>query len=131
MSSGFAIVLVDDEKMVLDALKGQLRQSFGRRFTYETAENVDEAWEVIDELHDDGSRVVVVVSDWLMPGVRGDRFLRELAERCPRVVRIMLTGQADGDAIDRVVRDAIAYRVLRKPWRLEELTETIEGALAG
>ena len=73
-----AFVLVDDEKTLLDSLKVELRWYFGKRFTYETAENVSEAWEVIDELQEHIFEVAAVVSDWLMPSVRGDDFLIEV-----------------------------------------------------
>jgi len=124
-----AILLVDDEKTVLDSLKTQLRKAFDRRFTYELAENVPEAWEIIEELVGDGLDLVVVVSDWLMPGVRGDEFLAELRERHPNIVRIMLTGQADPEAIERAHRVARVECVLNKPWSIDELTGVIEGAL--
>lgn len=45
-----AILLVDDEKTVLDALRTQIRALVGRSVICETAERVDEAWEVLDEL---------------------------------------------------------------------------------
>lgn len=124
------ILLVDDEKTILDSLKQQLRRSFGRRFAYETAENVSEAWEIIEELREAGVPLVVVVSDWLMPEVKGDAFLAEVRARCPEVVRIMLTGQADQDAIERAYGEAEVAKVLHKPWNLSELTDLIETGVA-
>ncbi|TNE85316.1 MAG: response regulator [Deltaproteobacteria bacterium] len=124
-----AFVLVDDDKIVLDSLRGQLRRAFGPGYVYETAENVSEAWEVIDELHDDGLRTVVVVSDWLMPGVRGDEFLRDVRARFPDIVRILLTGQADEDAIERAHRDAKVAEVFYKPWNIDELAGAIRREL--
>lgn len=124
------ILLVDDEKTVLTSLKNQLRNRYGRRFAYETAENADEAWEVIDELEDEGVRIVVIVSDWLMPGTRGDEFLRQVRDKFPSTVRIMLTGQADDDAIRRAYDEAAVRRVFSKPWALEDLAAEIEAGLA-
>jgi DNA-binding NtrC family response regulator len=125
-----AILLVDDEKTILDSLRMQLRSMFGSRFLYETAENVEEAWEVIDELQDDGDvSVVLVVSDWLMPGTRGDRFLADLRQRFPDIARILLTGQADASAVMRARTEARVHRVLRKPWSADVLRSTIESAL--
>ncbi len=124
-----AFLLVDDDKTVLDSLRGQLRRAFGDGYLYETAENVPEAWEVIDELHDDGLRTVVVVSDWLMPGVRGDQFLLEVRQRFPGVVRILLTGQADAEAIERAINDAQVSKVFHKPWDIDQLTSTIRQEL--
>lgn len=128
--SDAAFLLVDDDKTVLDSLRGQLRRSFGEGYVYETAENVAEAWEVINELHEDGLRTVVVVSDWLMPDVRGDEFLADVRVRFPEAVRILLTGQADLDAIERAYSEAKVAEVFHKPWDIDALTATISRELA-
>ncbi len=57
------ILCVDDEKMILDSLKTQLKTSFGTRYLYEMAESADDAMEVIDEISEDGMDVIVIVSD--------------------------------------------------------------------
>ncbi len=126
--SDVAILLVDDEETILLSLKQQLRNLFGGRFQYETAEDVTEAWEVLEELHSSGARVVLVVSDWLMPGVRGDEFLVQVRAKHPDIVRVMLTGQADDAAIDRALGEAAVLRVIQKPWSIEELRDVINSA---
>lgn len=125
------ILLVDDERTLLDSLKQQLRGLFGSRFAFETAEDVKEAWEVLDELvHGSNARVVLVVSDWLMPGIRGDEFLVQVRERHPQIARVMLTGQADAEAISRALNEADVMEVLQKPWSVEDLRRVIEAATA-
>jgi DNA-binding NtrC family response regulator len=124
-----AILCVDDEIMILDSLREQLQRHFGDLYLYEVAEGVEEAWEVIDEFYAEGVRVVVIVSDWLMPGVKGDEFLIAVSQRYPDIVSIMLTGQADESAIDRVRIEANLHACLRKPWMEKELVTTIEAAL--
>ncbi|MCB9727884.1 MAG: response regulator [Deltaproteobacteria bacterium] len=126
-----AILMVDDEKTILDSLRGQLRNLFGRRFAYETAADATEAWEVLEELHDRGTRVVVVVSDWLMPGTRGDEFLASVRSRFPDIGRILLTGQADTDAIQRAWDVAQVSDVIHKPWSSDGLRRAIESAMVG
>jgi DNA-binding NtrC family response regulator len=123
-------VLVDDEKPVLDSLKQELRRGFGARFAYETAESVSEAWDVIDGLDEEGATIVVVVSDWLMPDVRGDAFLKELAERHPATVRIMLTGHASNEAIRDLESGAAAHEIIHKPWDEQHLRALIERGLS-
>ena len=127
--SDAAILMVDDEKTILDSLKGQLRGIFGGRFSYETAEDAAEALEVLEELHAEGVRVVVVVSDWLMPGKHGDEFLADVRARFPSIGRILLTGQADEGAIRRVREGAIASEIIFKPWSAAVLGRAIESAL--
>lgn len=128
--SDAVILLVDDEKTVLDALRTQIRTLFGRTLSCETAEHVDEAWEVLDELiEDEGAQVILVVSDWLMPGVKGDEFLAQVRSRYPDIVRVMLTGQADAEALERVQREELAQLLLHKPWAEDDLRRAISLAL--
>ncbi|MCX8113169.1 MAG: response regulator [Bacteroidia bacterium] len=124
-----AILCVDDEKIVLDSLQEQLRATFGDKFEYEIAESVDEAWEVIEDLVDQGYEMVLVISDWLMPRVKGDTFLIELHQKYPETVTIMLTGQADPEAVENAFQNANLYAYIRKPWREEDLINYVNNAL--
>ena len=123
------ILFLDDEKTVLDSLKAQLKKRFGDEFVLEMAESADEAMEVLGELVEDGLDVLVVVSDWLMPGMKGDEFLIQLHKKHPQIVKILLTGQADQDAVERAIREANLHKCLSKPWDEEELIHTIETGL--
>ena len=124
-----AIICVDDEVVILDSLKKQLKRQFGDRFIYEVAENAEEGWELIEELDDDGIEVIVIVSDWLMPGTKGDEFLIQIHERFPQVVKVMLTGQADEAAVERAKEKADLHACLYKPWTENELTQIITTAI--
>lgn len=123
------ILCVDDELVVLDSLKIQLKNAFQDAYLYEIAEDASEALEIIDELDDDAIPLIVIISDWLMPGIKGDDFLIKVHEKHPRVVKIMLTGQADEAAIERAKQETNLYRVLDKPWKENELIETIQAGL--
>jgi len=125
-----AILCVDDEKIVLDNLREQLQSSFGDRFEYEVAESVEEAWEVIEWLTEDGCEFVLVISDWLMPMVKGDQFLVDVHNKFPGTVKIMLTGQADPEAVQNAKDNADLYAYIRKPWSEEQLISQIEHALS-
>jgi CheY-like chemotaxis protein len=124
-----AILCVDDEVVILDSLKKQLKRKFGDRFIYEVAENAAEAWEVIQELQADAIEIIVIVSDWLMPGTKGDEFLIQIHNSFPNITKIMLTGQADEDAIERAKKEADLHACLYKPWTEDELTQIITTAL--
>ena len=125
-----AIICVDDEAIVLDSLKRQLRKAFENQYIYEFAEGADEALEIIEELDEDEINILVIVSDWLMPGVKGDEFLINVHQKFPNIVKVLLTGQADEDAIDRAKNQANLHACLYKPWTGEELIETIRSGLA-
>ena len=119
------LLCVDDEMIVLTALKDQLRRAFGNDFHIDVAESAEEALELLDELSDQGHRLLVIVSDWLMPGMKGDDFLVEAHKRFPTVVKIMLSGQAEQAAVDRAKREAGLHEFLAKPWNADELVQTI------
>ncbi len=124
------ILCVDDEVVVLNSLKIQLKKEFGDAYLYEVAENADEALEIIEEIQkEDESDILVIVSDWLMPGIKGDEFLIRVHHKYPKIVKVMLTGQADEVAIERVKKQANLHRCLYKPWDGKELVETIKSGL--
>jgi CheY-like chemotaxis protein len=124
------ILCVDDEVVVLNSLKRQLKNEFSDRYLYEIAENAIEALELIEELQEDELDVIVIVSDWLMPGIKGDEFLVQVHQKFPKVVKILLTGQADESAIERAKQHAGLHKCLPKPWSEQELVETIKSGLA-
>jgi len=123
-----AILCVDDEKIVLDSLQEQLNVAFGDTFQYEIAESVDEAWEVIDDLVNEGYDMVLIISDWLMPRVKGDEFLIDVHERYPKTVTVMLTGQADPEAIQNAYENANLYAYIKKPWKEDDLIAKVKEA---
>ena len=127
--ANMAILCVDDEQIVLWSLRNQLDKYFSEDFRCEIAESVEEAWEVIEELHEDEIRVLVIISDWLMPDVKGDEFLIDLHQRFPDVVTILLTGQADREAIERTQNYANLHAYLAKPWDEQTLIQVIQSGL--
>ena len=130
MQSKQAILCVDDEKIILDSLKAQLKKQFGNQYIYEFAESSEEALEVIKELAENRVSILIVVSDWLMPNMKGDEFLIEVHKKFPSATKVLLTGQMNESAIGRVYKEANLHRLLRKPWEEAELIEAIESGLA-
>lgn len=119
------ILCVDDEEMILNSLGDQLRRHFGDQYVYEFAESADEALEVIDELNKEDVSIIVIVSDWLMPGMKGDEFLIQVHKKFPGIIKVMLTGHADAKAIERAQKGADLHRCLLKPWTEEDLIEAM------
>lgn len=124
------ILLVDDEVVVLDSLKIQLKNEFGNQYLYEVAESADEALEILEELEEDNIEILLLVSDWLMPGMKGDELLVKVHDQYPEIIKVMLTGQADDDAVERAHQEANLHSCLRKPWNKTELIDTIKSGLA-
>ena len=116
-----AIVCVDDEVIILAALKSELRNAFGNQFQYETATSATQAMELIGELQADKIQVILILSDWLMPGMKGDEFLKLVKEQYPGINAIMVTGNADERSLQSVLKEGLVRAVIRKPWKAEDL----------
>ncbi|PKL25439.1 MAG: two-component system response regulator [Spirochaetae bacterium HGW-Spirochaetae-3] len=124
------ILCVDDEAIILIAMKRELKTYFKDRFRFETALDAIEGLRIIDALAKDGVMVSLVISDWLMPGMRGDDFLMRIRSLYPTIKTIMVTGHADPRSIERTIDEAGAYAVLQKPWNRDELFAAV-GACVG
>lgn len=124
------ILCVDDEQVVLKSLESQLIHEFGSLYHIELAEGGEEALELMDELAEEGYRTLVIISDWLMPEMKGDEFLVKAYEKFPHVLTLMLTGQADHEAVERARNEANLYRLVNKPWDVTDLIGAIKSGLA-
>jgi len=125
-----AIICVDDEAVILLAMKQELKRRFGSRYLIETALDASEAGAVIAELDESGIKTALVITDWFMPGIRGDQFLVELLARRPEIKSILITGNADDETVDKARGIPSVCACLRKPWRPEDLAAAIESSLA-
>jgi len=121
-----AILCVDDEPTVLFSLKSELRSHFSNKFIYETASSAEEALETIEFLINESVSIVLIVSDWLMPRMRGDEFLKIVRNNYPHIKCIMLTGHIDQSSLKDVVENKLAEKIISKPWKKFELLNTIE-----
>jgi DNA-binding NtrC family response regulator len=124
-----AIICVDDEIIILDSLREQLQKHFGDDYIYEIAESAEEALEILEELDDDEVEIAIIVCDWLMPGMKGDKFLLQVDLKYPRVVKVLLTGQANQESVDKLEELADQFTLVPKPWNKDELISVIRKGL--
>lgn len=120
-----AILCVDDDHIILGSLKIQLMQEFNDDFIIETAESGDEALEILDFLTERSIHTLVIITDWLMPEMKGDELLVEVNKQFPKVGKIMLSGQAEDEAIQHAFKEGNMQFFLSKPWNKKELIEKI------
>jgi signal transduction histidine kinase len=128
MSRRPVILCVDDEKIVLESIKEQIRRGFEGKFAIETVDSGEEALELLAELGEDNIEVPVVLSDHIMPGMKGSELLAKVHSEYPAVLTILLTGQADGNAVGHAVNAGSLYRYIAKPWIEEDLILTLREA---
>ncbi|MFZ4457241.1 MAG: hybrid sensor histidine kinase/response regulator [Bacteroidales bacterium] len=124
-----AILCVDDEDIILEALKDQLGTFFEENYIIETATTATEGLEIYHELIDRGIEVPVVISDYLMPEVRGDEFLIKIHDINPGTLKILLTGHANLEGVTNAINNANLYRFIPKPWDRDDLILTVREAV--
>jgi len=116
-----AVLFVDDEKNILNALRRLFRRSAFEALFSETAE---EACKILRE-----RPVDVIVSDYRMPGMNGVEFLAQAREEYPHTIGILLTGYAELPVVMGAVNKGQVYKFVAKPWKDEELRVLITQAL--
>jgi len=116
-----AILIVDDDTSTVFLLKYTLLNSFGDKYLYETALNAEEALDIIDDLNSSGVKVILILSDWLMPGMKGDEFLLKVNEKHPDIKAIMISGYADREAVEKMCSTIKLRAFISKPWEAENL----------
>ena len=124
------ILCVDDETTVLESITEQLRRNLKDICEIETAESGEEALQIIKELQEDSTiEVALIISDQIMPRMKGDELLIDVHANHPKMKKVMLTGQANAQAVGNAVNDANLYRYLPKPWDETDLILTVKEAL--
>lgn len=115
------ILIVDDEKSVLEALK---RSFIDDPYEVYSAGSAAEGLDVLSV-----KKIKVVISDEMMPGMSGADFLSRVSSRFPDVVRIMLTGHASLAAAIKAINKGEIYRFFTKPWDDFELRFAVRSAV--
>ncbi len=123
------IICVDDEKMMLSVLYQQLSEWFGSNYRIEKALGGEEALQIIDSCIQEGAPVSVVISDYMMPLMKGDELLIEIQKRDSKIRKIMLTGYTSVSGIITAINHAGLYRFILKPWDVKDLMLTVMEAI--
>lgn len=115
------VLCVDDEVNILNSLKRLLRKE---QYTLLTASSGKEGLEILKE-----NDVHLVMSDQRMPEMNGTEFLALIKDQHPEVIRIILTGYTEVDAITESINRGHIYKFFLKPWNDDNLKLEIRKAL--
>jgi two-component system chemotaxis response regulator CheY len=125
MNKGY-MICVDDDVTVLETLQEQLRERFHSTHYIEIADSAEVALSLIDDIQESGEVIEVIISDQVMPGMKGDKFLEEIHKRLPDTIKILLTGQAGLDSAIRAINYGGLNRYVEKPWNIDTLSRDIQ-----
>ena len=126
------VLVVEDEPPVREAVLGDL-EHLGATVRLEAAQDVDDAWAVVEEVEEDGDELALVLSDHRLPGRSGVDMLVEMMgdPRTAAARKVLVTGQANQADTIRAVNEAGLDHYIAKPWRAEELCEVVRDQLTG
>lgn len=115
------MLIVDDEKYILNSLKRQLEE-------YEveliTESNPLRAKEIIKNNHID-----LLMTDQRMPEMTGIELIIYAKEISPKTISILMTAYTDFDVIISAINEGKIFHYLTKPWKYEELEELLKKAI--
>jgi DNA-binding NtrC family response regulator len=116
----YKIMIVDDEPANLRTLERLFRPDY----QVVTAPSGAEALALL-ERHD----VALLISDQRMPVITGIELMTKTVAIRPQMVKILLTGYTDVDALIDALNSGLVYRYVTKPWNNDDLRVTVRRAL--
>jgi response regulator RpfG family c-di-GMP phosphodiesterase len=115
------ILILDDEALVLEGLRRQLRA----RYEVTVASKPRQAMDLVVSR----GPYDVIISDLRMPEMDGVALLSAIRNLSPDTVRVLLTGYADMEAAIAAVNEGNIFRFLSKPCPTEVLMRALEASV--
>lgn len=118
------IVIVDDDKIVLDSLKTlfEIEGIKGALF-------FNSSIEAYKFLKNKKHKPKVVISDFIMPQLNGIEFLTKVKALYDDISLILLTGYADKENAIKAINELGIYKYIEKPWENDNLILNIKNAI--
>lgn len=119
------IVCIDDERIILFALRIQLERLLTKDFTIECFTDGEEALEFIRNSVDEGQLLPLVITDEIMPNkMKGHEIIQKLDNEYPHISCLLLTGYAVANIVNELPqKDTV--KIMAKPWKQSDLVETV------
>jgi response regulator RpfG family c-di-GMP phosphodiesterase len=115
----YKLLIVDDETPNLRLLE----RLFSNEYHCLTASSGPEALRLLEQ-HD----VAILITDQRMPEMTGIDLLKRSAKLRPHMVRILLTGYTEVEALVEAINCGLVYMYVTKPWNNDDLKQKISRA---
>ena len=116
------VMILDDETKVLSALQRYLTRHDWKVHAFTNPEDAIKFAQ--------STFIPLVISDYRMPEMNGVDFLVEFQKHQPQAFKIILSGQADQEAMTNAINFAEVDRFVHKPWDNDKLLKELESGLA-
>jgi signal transduction histidine kinase len=114
------ILYIDDE---VENLRG-FQFLYKNVYTIFTAQSADEGFEILKN-----NKIKLILADQRMPKMTGVEFFEKASELYPDIIRIIITGYTDIEAIIKAINNGKIFKYVSKPWDKDELKLIIENAI--
>ncbi len=111
-----AIVILDDEPQVLNAVERDLRQHYRSDYRIVKSNDGNEALEAVQKLKERNTPIALFLVDQRMPNMSGTEFLDQARVFYPQARKVLLTAYADTQAAIDSINDIGLDYYLMKPW---------------
>ena len=112
-------MIVDDEIEILKSIK----RLFRKYYEVFTTSDVKEGLDIINK-----NNIQVVLSDQRMPDITGTEFFQAIKKEKPDIVRMIITGYTDIEAVIDSINMGNVFRYISKPWDNNYLVATVHEA---
>lgn len=114
------VLYVDDEPINLELLQ----LTFMNELEVITATSAKDGLEILESQPE----IRVIISDLKMPVMNGLDFIKEIKKKDQEKVCMLLTGFMESEIMLEGFNKELIFRYLMKPWKRNELLETIQEA---
>jgi len=111
-----AVLTVDDDPAVSQAITRDLRRRYGDEYQIVRATSGAEALTILKKFGLRDRPVALIASDQRMPEMTGVAFLEQAKEHAPEAKLVLLTAYADTDVAIKAINDIGLDYYLLKPW---------------
>jgi signal transduction histidine kinase/DNA-binding response OmpR family regulator len=109
----------DDDEQVM------LFQKFMDRelpyMNYKAVDSTEKAREILKN-----NNVKCLLSDAVMDGENGVSFLTWISQEHPKATKVLVTGRADTDILEKAINESQIDHIIKKPWQGDNFKEKIE-----
>ena len=111
------ILYLDDDA----GCRSSFQRTFGEDYDVHMARTYIEATRLLCAHQFD-----VIISDQIMPDIKGLEFLREVAPQYPRSFRVLLTGRTTVGNLLNEISTGVIHLFLTKPWTAQDMRQMLE-----
>ncbi len=125
MSNNKAILIVDDEFIILESLRIQISRILPDDVLLEAASSGEEAIQLINDFENENKNLLLVISDFHLDDLKGTDILKHAVSKFPSVEKVILSGQSNAELIEQFKNEYGLNAIINKPWDFSEIQSII------